>query len=94
MPQKRETPVVSRGLHHLMSSRDARRRSSRRVEAAGIEPVTLSPGNLGVTNQCGAESGALGPSLDRELTMLVNAWPTLSAPIKAGILAILRAATS
>jgi hypothetical protein len=43
----------------------------------------------------GAESSALGAQnglFDHELAAVVDAWPTLPEPIKAGILAMIRAA--
>ena len=40
--------------------------------------------------QRGAESAALVVN-DIELTLLIRAWATLSQPIKAGILAMVRA---
>ena len=44
----------------------------------------------------GAESGAcdtLNAPQDRDLVRVVEAWPELPEPIKAGILAMVRAAT-
>lgn len=65
------------------------------MEAAGIEHGPKSSGNQGVGNQSGAESGALGAReapIDPELAAVVDAWPALPAAIKAGILAMVRAA--
>jgi hypothetical protein len=45
--------------------------------------------------QAGAESGALTPTsphIDPALTALISAWPTLPEAIRAGILAMVRAA--
>jgi hypothetical protein len=44
----------------------------------------------------GAESGALAPqapTLDAGLASLIDAWPTLPEAIRAGIVAMVRAAT-
>jgi hypothetical protein len=49
-----------------------------------------------VSEEGGAESGALATALgpDRsEYATLMNGWPTLPEPIRAGILAIVRAAS-
>ncbi|MCK6454939.1 MAG: hypothetical protein L6Q92_00205 [Phycisphaerae bacterium] len=66
-----------------------------RLEAAGIEPIPDSLGNQGGDNQSGAECGARGARnapLDPELAAVVDAWPTLAGPIRAGILAMIHAA--
>ena len=62
-------------------------------EAAGIEPLASSAGNNVLRSQRGAESGALGAwaASDSILAAVVDAWPSLSEGIKAGILAIVRA---
>lgn len=61
----------------------------------GVALIADSPGNTHVPQPGGAESGALGareaPS-DPELAAVVDAWPTLAEPIRAGILAMVRAA--
>jgi hypothetical protein len=65
------------------------------MEAAGIEPAPKSSGNSGGRDQSGAECGALAApeaSLDPDLAAVVDAWPTLPAAIKAGILAMIGAA--
>jgi hypothetical protein len=88
---KRQNPCGCKGF-------DADRRSMSepvKVEAAGIEPGQKSSGNRGVGNQSGAECGALGARdapLDPDLAAVVDAWPALPAAIKAGILAMIRAA--
>jgi hypothetical protein len=46
-------------------------------------------------NGVGAETGAVTenlPPVDADLVALVNAWPTLPAALKAGIVAMVRAA--
>ena len=65
------------------------------MEAAGIELVPQSSGNNGVGKQSGAECGALGAPeapIDPDLAAVVDAWPRLPEAIKAGILAMIRAA--
>jgi hypothetical protein len=52
-------------------------------------------GKTGVSDQSSAESGALDPQnaiLDPELAAVVEAWPALPEAIRAGILAMIRAA--
>jgi hypothetical protein len=49
----------------------------------------------GVTEPSGTESGALDPQnaiLDTELAAIVDVWPVLPEAIRAGILAMIRAA--
>lgn len=61
----------------------------------GLESNPKSSRNDRVGNQGGAESGALGAReapLDPQLAAVARAWPTLPEPIKAGILAMIRAA--
>lgn len=50
---------------------------------------------MGISDQSGAECGALGAReapLDPELAAVVDAWPVLSAAMKAAILAMVKAA--
>jgi hypothetical protein len=56
----------------------------------GIRTSPSSSTNLVVLDQGGAESGALCLS-DPRLGSLIDAWPALPEPIRAGILAIIRA---
>lgn len=61
----------------------------------GIRTPRKNAGKTQVTNQSGAESGALGAReapIDPELAAVVEAWPALPDAIKAGILAMIRAA--
>ena len=77
------------------------------MEAAGIELPTHSTGKSHYANQSGAESGALGAQsnanpvnathcepkpIDSDLAAIIAAWPTLPEAMKAGILAMVRAA--
>jgi hypothetical protein len=62
------------------------------VEAAGIELSHESTGKTANSETGGAESGALGAQEtlnDPDLAAVVDAWPTLPQPIKAGILAMI-----
>lgn len=61
----------------------------------GIEPPTDSLPNTTFSPQGGAESGALtlgNLSIDPALAALIDAWPKLPEAIRAGILAMIRAA--
>jgi len=63
----------------------------------GLEHTPDSPKNTHNPESGGAESGASGaqtpptPPADPALTRLVEAWPTLPDPIRAGILAMIDA---
>jgi hypothetical protein len=61
----------------------------------GIEPAVTSPENTTLFPEGGAKSGALAPRsrpIDAALAALIDAWPTLPEAIRAGILAMVRAA--
>jgi hypothetical protein len=58
------------------------------MEAAGIEPDAQSSVNRGGDNQSGAKFGALGAQMapsDPDQARVVEAWPTLPGPFRAGI---------
>jgi hypothetical protein len=61
----------------------------------GIEPPAKSPEETALLAVGGAESGTpatqTGP-IDPGLASLIDAWPNLPDPIRAGILAMVRAA--
>ena len=62
---------------------------------AGIEPLANSPENTANPAPGGAKNGALtstSPTIDPALAALIDAWPTLPEAIRAGILAMVRAA--
>jgi hypothetical protein len=61
------------------------------VAAIGFEHPLDSFGKSTLSAQGGAESGALA-TIDPDLVFVLDAWPTLPEPIKAGILAMVRAA--
>jgi hypothetical protein len=61
----------------------------------GIEPIPHSPENSTNPAPGGAKNGALtptNPNIDPALAALIDAWPTLPEAIRAGILAMVRAA--
>jgi hypothetical protein len=61
----------------------------------GIEPCENSPQNSTNPAPGGAKSGALTPTnpyIDPALAALIGAWPALPEAIRAGILAMVRAA--
>lgn len=61
----------------------------------GIEPTEQSLGNSTRLGPGGAKCGASGtekPIIDSALAALIHAWPTLPEAIRAGILALVRAA--
>ncbi|MBN2580954.1 MAG: hypothetical protein JXB10_18365 [Pirellulales bacterium] len=65
------------------------------VEAAGIEPTLKTTEKQGDRSVRGAESGAQNAEnrpIDPDLGAIIDAWPKLPDPIKAGILAMVRAA--
>ena len=65
------------------------------MAGAGIEHPPQNGANSSAAGQSGAECGALAApkaTLDPQLAAVVEAWPTLPEPIKAGILAMVRAA--
>jgi hypothetical protein len=61
----------------------------------GLEPSANPDQKLTNSQQRGAISGAQAPEkfpIDPALVALIDAWPTLPEAIRAGILAIVRAA--
>jgi hypothetical protein len=65
------------------------------VAAVGFEHHLDSAENRAILAQGSAESGAptlANLSIPPELAALIDAWPRLPEPIKAGILALVRAA--
>lgn len=65
------------------------------VGDTGLEPTANSSEKTALSEADGAESGALGARngpIDPQLASVIDAWPGLSEPIKAGILAMIRAA--
>ena len=60
----------------------------------GLEVSCNSQGNTAIPRPGGAESGALDltrDNIDPGLAALIDAWPALPEPIRAGILAMVRA---
>lgn len=60
--------------------------------AVGREHVAEVPQKPQVFGTGGAESGAHGCEITPELAEVVNAWPSLPANVRAGIVATVRAA--
>ncbi len=61
----------------------------------GLELSHDSAGNFTIADQSGAESGALGAQnrpCDADLAEVVQSWPSLPDALRAGILAMVRAA--
>jgi hypothetical protein len=59
----------------------------------GFEPLTNSSGKTDLARGCGAESGAVGArdvDFGPDLAAVIASWPSLPAPIRAGILAMVR----
>lgn len=72
-----------------------------RMGAVGREHLAEATGNQPISELRGTESGTVSgdsagkqTQADADLEMVVNAWPVLSKPVKAGILAMLKAATA
>jgi hypothetical protein len=66
------------------------------VAGAGFELASKFPQEMVTDRNGGAESGAygaLGATSDPTLKEVIEAWPSLSEPIKAGALALIRAAS-
>ena len=65
------------------------------MPCVGVEPSTDSSKKTLVFNRGGAKSGALAASdaeTAADLRAVVEAWPTLSNALRAGIVAIVRSA--
>jgi hypothetical protein len=61
----------------------------------GLEQGVDSPGKAAFSENGGAESGALGAQsgvTDADLARVIKAWPTLTVAIRAGIVAMVKAA--
>ena len=78
-----------------IAASDRRARHAKAMGHEGVEPPPENTDKTGVLNQSGAESGALDAQkaeLSPELAAVVEAWPKLPPAIRAGILAMIRAA--
>ena len=65
------------------------------MAGTGLELTPDSSGNSSAATQSGAECGALGAlsgPFDPDLAAIVEAWPSLPEALRAGILAMVRAA--
>lgn len=66
------------------------------MAGTGFELLQESAGNSTSATQSGAKSGALGAQngpLDPDLVVVAEAWPGLPDALRAGILAMVRAAS-
>lgn len=66
------------------------------MAAQGLEHPSNSSQKTGVGDESGAECGVLGVGgapIDPDLAAVADAWTGLPTPIKAAILAMVRAAT-
>jgi hypothetical protein len=66
------------------------------MAGTGLELSQESTGNSSGADRSGAKCGALGAQngpLDPDLAAVVEAWPGLPEALRAGILAMTRAAT-
>jgi hypothetical protein len=68
-----------------------------RRECMGIETPANFPENSTVSSQAGAKSGANNPQNDRsnpDLTLVVERWDSLPDAVRAGIVAMVKAASA
>lgn len=75
---------------------NGKRRPALQSGGHGIRTPLENTGKTGVSDESGAQCGALGAqngALAPELRAIIDAWPILSDAIKAGILALVRAGT-
>lgn len=66
-----------------------------KADGEGFEPAPKTSGKQGVADKSGAESGALDAEIepkDPELEAIIDAWLGLPELVKAGIVAMVRAA--
>jgi hypothetical protein len=80
----------------VISSTTAGSIASNKIGVTGFEPATLLQKSLEneVNPRLGsAESGAAGAPFKRELAQIAAAWPNLPPLIRAGIVAIVKAAS-
>lgn len=62
----------------------------------GLEHIAKTPGKIGVSNSGGAECGAVADQIDPidpELQLIIDAWPDLPVAVRAGITAMVAAAS-
>ena len=62
----------------------------------GIETPANAPDHNTLSTVNGAKSGAFStsPEIDPALAALINAWPSLPQPVRAGIIAMVKASTA
>jgi hypothetical protein len=62
----------------------------------GIRTLPETPDKMPVLRQASAKSGAVRPQdspIGADLASVIDAWPDLPEPIRAGVLAMVRAAS-
>jgi len=68
---------------------------STEVAGTGFEPATLSPRKTAIVTSGGAENGAVRArnlSMEIDLQLVIDGWPTLNPTMKSRIVAMVRAA--
>ncbi|RIK78821.1 MAG: hypothetical protein DCC68_14290 [Planctomycetota bacterium] len=78
--------------HYYGIRQTAGNAAKKMAEVHGNRTTAKNAGETGVPIESGAESGALGArtaQFDPDLAAVVDAWPTLPAAIRAGILAMI-----
>jgi len=69
--------------------------NGKRIPPTGLEPPPQNTRKQAVSEAGGAKSGALSTNLipvDSDQQRILDAWPTLPEPLRAGILAMIEAA--
>ncbi len=92
LQETRKPPAFTEVLLHGTSLTDSVRTYI--IPPRGSELSQQSPGKSQFSSAGGAKSGAVGALIDTDLQAVVAAWPALPDAVKAGILAMIRAAKS
>ena len=95
-PRETRKALENQGLCHALADAGGRWQESL-VAGTRLEYPANSPENRPIAAQGGAKSGALCDDsfpTDPDLAMVVKRWPDLPEPIRAGIVAMLKAASA